>query len=200
LCSGILSAAGEVASAENTSLRNHIFKISIPFFSNVAGHATKFLLLLAAETRPLAHHILASLLHLFHLSPTKVTMSSPLPSVFLKPTATSGTTRIANPTLSSDATDKYALIVPMTAWQPPRECPAVVQVRDVPSSCGPPEMLSVWSYGGYYSPATCPYGYTTDCYRTDTDVYHWATFKAGQVVASCIPVCETPCLRTGASC
>jgi hypothetical protein len=94
---------------------------------------------------------------------------------------------LTRPDLAEDDERKYALVVPLTDWELPTDCGTIVEARDVRSICGPPEMLSVWSYQGYYSPASCPKGYITSCVRFHTDTYHVMPVGKGQTVASCIP-------------
>jgi hypothetical protein len=99
------------------------------------------------------------------------------------------TITLTRPDLPDDAPNKHALVIPLTNWKPPRNCPPIVRKEAVTNSCGPPEMLSVWKYGGYYSPAICPEGYTTACTRFQPDEYHMYPIEQSQTVASCVPRC-----------
>ncbi|KAB5584855.1 hypothetical protein GE09DRAFT_1068458 [Coniochaeta sp. 2T2.1] len=82
------------------------------------------------------------------------------------------------------------LAVPLTTiFTQPSGCAWPIQEThaSISTSCAPPEFYSVWGYGGFYSPAVCPSGYTKGCGYTDSRVGGQFSVTSSETAVWCVP-------------
>ena len=91
----------------------------------------------------------------------------------------SGSTTTMTTVVTDGPYNTYMVVELSTIYTPPCSYPIGFEAYDEPD-CAPPQYVSVWYDGGYYSPAICPSGYSIGCEPTKT-------MKAGQTGGICVP-------------